>query len=228
MNEEYEKYLRSEYWKQLRAKVIKRDCKCLMCGKNAGLVVHHLSYSDISEYGKDNGIEHLITLCRKCHNDVHTFPGILKESADCSNLEQSVDYRELSNKSKSDSDYSNEYNALVNIARTVNHRSVSKITDYVNTVKKERVLNTMVFITDAFIISRCKELSAYGDIKMFTSPTNMAVSSSYIYGLFNYAPYVSASDIWLEQCGERYSVYIKPTRYNYYRTMIKRFNEKRL
>jgi len=66
----YQKFLTSNYWRKVRAKVIERDRKkCRLCGAAKFLQVHHKTY-------KHHGKEHLhlgdlITLCRKCHSKLH-------------------------------------------------------------------------------------------------------------------------------------------------------------
>ena len=51
-----------EFYEQ-RTKVIIRDGrKCINCGKNRKLVVHHKNHNIF-----DNSLKNLVTLCRKCH-----------------------------------------------------------------------------------------------------------------------------------------------------------------
>lgn len=40
---------------------------CEMCGSNKFLLVHHINHNR-----QDNRIENLQTLCKKCHQDIHT------------------------------------------------------------------------------------------------------------------------------------------------------------
>ena len=58
-------------WRELRAVVLKRDKHtCRKCGStNKELHVHHLRYS-----GKiwDSPISDLVTLCKDCHNEIHS------------------------------------------------------------------------------------------------------------------------------------------------------------
>ena len=67
----YDEYLESPHWKTVRTKRIERDgFRCVRCGTAKNLQVHHLSYDN---FGQED-IEHdLVTLCRKCHEDVHRF-----------------------------------------------------------------------------------------------------------------------------------------------------------
>lgn len=61
----------SSVWKHKRAEILDRDeHQCLICGNNSELQVHHIISLDINEALKleDNN---LISLCSKCHRDVH-------------------------------------------------------------------------------------------------------------------------------------------------------------
>lgn len=55
---EYDRYLESEEWKQIRDNEIKNHPFCTFCGKTENLQVHHCDYSKSP---------HLIVLCRGCH-----------------------------------------------------------------------------------------------------------------------------------------------------------------
>jgi 5-methylcytosine-specific restriction endonuclease McrA len=56
-------------WWDLRNSVLLRDSfVCRACGGRAGLDVHHLLRRSLG--GKDER-RNLITLCRRCHQDVH-------------------------------------------------------------------------------------------------------------------------------------------------------------
>lgn len=51
--------------------VLERDgYKCRECGKEKGLIVHHLDHSGSSE-NPNNEMDNLITLCRSCHMRHH-------------------------------------------------------------------------------------------------------------------------------------------------------------
>jgi len=52
--------------RKVRELVIKRDGKCVVCGrKGKGLHVHHINP------GRDSTLDNLVTLCRSCHQAVH-------------------------------------------------------------------------------------------------------------------------------------------------------------
>lgn len=54
-------------WKELRAKVLKRDnYRCQVCGGDRKVIAHHLTY-DLFDYRKVPE-RFLLTLCRTCHD----------------------------------------------------------------------------------------------------------------------------------------------------------------
>ncbi len=66
---DYEQYLASEQWKNIRSRVLFRDkLKCRDCGKRA-TQVHHLSYAEEVMDGRDD--TQLISICRQCHEARH-------------------------------------------------------------------------------------------------------------------------------------------------------------
>ena len=68
----YSKYLESDNWKKIREQVLERDNhKCTVCGDTNNLVIHHTSYDNIG----NEKIEDLITVCEKCHNEIHSTRG---------------------------------------------------------------------------------------------------------------------------------------------------------
>lgn len=73
MNEKYRDYLKSEAWKNIRARKIKSSgCICERCKKRCWkkeLNVHHRTYNLI--LGRETD-EQLIILCKNCHNLIHT------------------------------------------------------------------------------------------------------------------------------------------------------------
>lgn len=69
----YKHYLNTDYWKEKRLNILKRDKnKCFFCGSEDSLCVHHLKYMDnnksilFDEYNCS-----LITLCKPCHKNFH-------------------------------------------------------------------------------------------------------------------------------------------------------------
>lgn len=62
----YQAFLRSAYWRKLRAEVLARDGSC-SCGATVGLQVHHLTYV---RFGKEL-LEDLKAKCDACHRKIH-------------------------------------------------------------------------------------------------------------------------------------------------------------
>lgn len=75
----YLEYLRSDWWKDLRKKAIERDDnKCGFCG---GIFkeVHHIKYP---KRFKQDHIDNLICVCKKCHRRLHGINDNSKELFD--------------------------------------------------------------------------------------------------------------------------------------------------
>lgn len=54
-----------------RKKVLLRDdYTCTMCGNKRNLVVHHIDFSGQGD-NPNNDLDNLVTLCRKCHINIH-------------------------------------------------------------------------------------------------------------------------------------------------------------
>ena len=69
---DYDNYLRSEKWKNIRNQVLERDkYKCKICGTTEKLRVHHKNYENI--YQEENALCDLVTLCENCHKELHDF-----------------------------------------------------------------------------------------------------------------------------------------------------------
>jgi len=61
--------LRPAAYRRLCAEVLERDgWRCQYCGTSQHLEVHHICFR--SQLGDDTG-ENLITLCAKCHHNLH-------------------------------------------------------------------------------------------------------------------------------------------------------------
>jgi len=69
--QDYSEQLRDKRWKLKRLDILRRDgFKCQICGYFGDRVnVHHLKYTGMAWDAPDND---LITLCRECHNKLHT------------------------------------------------------------------------------------------------------------------------------------------------------------
>lgn len=65
------KFRSSGAWKKKRKAILKRDGdKCLICGSNDGLQVHHINSLDTHPIMKLED-RNLISVCRKCHEAIH-------------------------------------------------------------------------------------------------------------------------------------------------------------
>lgn len=65
---EYNSFLRSPEWRAVREEVFERDGgMCVMCKSKNNLRAHHISYEDRLNP------DYLITLCDKCHAQVHQY-----------------------------------------------------------------------------------------------------------------------------------------------------------
>jgi hypothetical protein len=73
--EDYEAYLLSDHWKQVRGRyaVAWKDCRCVACG-HPTFQLHHITYTRI---GKER-LKDLVPLCVKCHGSVHLHHRIKK------------------------------------------------------------------------------------------------------------------------------------------------------
>lgn len=64
----YIEFLKTNYWKRVREKVLLRDGKkCIICGDTKYLQVHHDHYKNHGDEMRH--LEDLMTLCRKCHKE---------------------------------------------------------------------------------------------------------------------------------------------------------------
>lgn len=73
MDDKYKAYLLSDEWKTIKSKILARyNNKCVFCGSDKKLQVHHLSYKHI--YDEGNHLEDLVLVCDKCHKIAHNIP----------------------------------------------------------------------------------------------------------------------------------------------------------
>ena len=76
-NLEYNRYIESDEWKEIRVDRIFLDgYKCRFCGSAKNLVVHHITYENVPNENMDD----LLTLCKTCHNELHKYDQIRKGS----------------------------------------------------------------------------------------------------------------------------------------------------
>lgn len=75
MNKEgYKNYLNSDYWKNLRRKILNKNKYCQICNSIWFIQVHHKRYVDRKGniLGREK-LSDLIVLCRECHEFWHKF-----------------------------------------------------------------------------------------------------------------------------------------------------------
>ena len=66
-NTRFNTYYDSDEWENTRTRMLKRDdAECQSCGETAECV-HHITYERL---GEENDLD-LISLCDKCHEEVH-------------------------------------------------------------------------------------------------------------------------------------------------------------
>jgi len=67
---DYGAYLKTKKWAKIRLLVLKRDNnKCRICEGKGLLHIHHLTYEHL--FNETAHLNDLVTLCEKCHNDIH-------------------------------------------------------------------------------------------------------------------------------------------------------------
>lgn len=70
--EDYQRYLGSSAWANVRAQALKRDSnRCRACGATKRLHVHHQTYARFGHEALDD----VVTLCETCHAAVHQLAG---------------------------------------------------------------------------------------------------------------------------------------------------------
>ena len=63
-------YLTTNVWQKLRLARLKKDhYRCHECGTGINVSVHHIHYPEI--WGEEDIENDLVTLCDKCHAEVH-------------------------------------------------------------------------------------------------------------------------------------------------------------
>jgi ATP-dependent DNA helicase RecQ len=66
--------LAPELYEDVRQQVLRRDgWRCQSCGTMSNLEVHHREFRS---HAGDDSEENLITLCVKCHADIHVGTGV--------------------------------------------------------------------------------------------------------------------------------------------------------
>ena len=66
----YQEFLKSDYWREVRRIVLKRDAfQCRKCSLRLRPEVHHLTY--VHHGNEKEHLYDLITLCKNCHKKLH-------------------------------------------------------------------------------------------------------------------------------------------------------------
>ena len=66
--EEYQEYLKSDHWKEIRLKALDRaGNRCQLCSSTDNLNVHHNTYKNRG----NEDLKDLVVLCRNCHEKFH-------------------------------------------------------------------------------------------------------------------------------------------------------------
>lgn len=70
----YQEYLKSNIWKQIKQKIANRRTKqkdfwkkCMICGSTRYIQIHHVKYTKIKEVS----LHALRPLCNRCHQQIH-------------------------------------------------------------------------------------------------------------------------------------------------------------
>ena len=72
LNKEYEAFLQSPEWKEIRMRRLNKDHnRCVVCGSSELLQVHHFNYRLLTDE------DMLVTLCKACHQRWHEILPIL-------------------------------------------------------------------------------------------------------------------------------------------------------
>lgn len=66
----HDDYLQTDVWRELRNARLKMDnYQCQKCGTAVNVAVHHINYPEY--WGMENVATDLVTLCARCHAEVH-------------------------------------------------------------------------------------------------------------------------------------------------------------
>lgn len=71
----YQEFLNSDFWKKIKTRFFTKKTTikvCFICASNKDLQLHHRNYKKV----RNNTINNLICLCRKCHHNIHFRNGI--------------------------------------------------------------------------------------------------------------------------------------------------------
>lgn len=110
--EKYHRYLKSDWWKEIKQSKLKKAKSCFVCKSRVGLLLHHFSYKDIYKSTIKKASKNTVVICYQCHEAVHEEQKKLK----CSYEET----RNILNRMKSD------YKKAVEIYHKINQEYFDK------------------------------------------------------------------------------------------------------
>lgn len=67
----YINFYKSDWWKDLRNRKIKKTPYCEICSENEKLQVHHIGYEYFYSSLPSQALKYTIVLCQRCHETVH-------------------------------------------------------------------------------------------------------------------------------------------------------------
>lgn len=67
MNQNYQQYLQSDHWQQLRERKEQKATRCAICATTKNLQTHHLFYKNLYDVQTSD----LRVLCDRCHKLTH-------------------------------------------------------------------------------------------------------------------------------------------------------------
>jgi 5-methylcytosine-specific restriction endonuclease McrA len=88
-SKEYEKFLKSDRWEEMKQQRMAIDGKCCMCGRPLNRIrkiqIHHVRYPNVSRGETFEGQDiysDLATLCGSCHVKIHNFYNRIRSPQD--------------------------------------------------------------------------------------------------------------------------------------------------
>lgn len=79
MGKTYNNFLKSDWWKYLRDKKLKKHKSCYVCGNKKFLQIHHYHYRYKYNGSAKKAIEDTHVLCSSCHKEFHRIYGVKKD-----------------------------------------------------------------------------------------------------------------------------------------------------
>ena len=76
MGIKYNNFLKSEWWKGLREKKLKKKKQCYVCGNKLYLQVHHYNYRFKYSGSASKAVKDTHLLCSGCHQEFHRLYGV--------------------------------------------------------------------------------------------------------------------------------------------------------